>query len=432
MITSSSFRALQGQRVRSYVSIFSFLVLAFSRGVPCSFTHIFSFRRFTLILASVALWRSTVDSRSVSLAHVVMSSTAGANTVPLEPNVVIANEVHDAAEDDTDHVEFDLDELKEQLGIDGILEKLSNLAAKFCGEESRTEYSGSEAQNSKSSSETAEGVFDPSAAVVSHEVASTNGPHEEEFKLPSVFEETERFGPEVAEVIAQRVNDACSKKAMDSKLKDLYEKYKTPANCKYLCVPKVNLELWHDLSKESKSKDLGLQELQKGIVKASQPIIQLFDSALKARKDKSSMDPNDLLSLLADAVTFLGHASFLTSLKRREFLKPDIARPYQSVCNKSNAITTCLFGDELPKHIKEIGEVNKISRKVSGRPTSIKNMVSSYKRGSDTPSRSYLQRSGRKSTFLDYRGRGSYFHDRQRVGGRSAPITSTKPQKDKV
>ncbi|CAH3173800.1 unnamed protein product, partial [Porites lobata] len=101
----------------------------------------------------------------VSLANVVMSSTAGANTVPLEPNVVIANEVHDAAEaDDTDHVEFDLDELKEQLGIDSILEKLNDLAAKFCGDKSRTEYSGSEAQNSKSSSETTEGVFDPSVA----------------------------------------------------------------------------------------------------------------------------------------------------------------------------------------------------------------------------------------------------------------------------
>ena len=54
-----------------------------------------------------------------------------------------------------------------------------------------------------------------------------------------MFEESERLGPEVAEVIAQRVNDACSKRAMDSKLKDLYEKYKTPANCKYLCEPKV-------------------------------------------------------------------------------------------------------------------------------------------------------------------------------------------------
>ena len=72
-----------------------------------------------------------------------------------------------------------------------------------------------------------------------------------------MFEETEGFGPEVTEVIAQRVNDTCSNKAMDSKLKYLYEKYKTPANCKYLCVPKVNLELWYDLSKEYKSKDLG-------------------------------------------------------------------------------------------------------------------------------------------------------------------------------
>ena len=66
-----------------------------------------------------------------------------------------------------------------------------------------------------------------------------------------------------------------------------------------------------------------------------------------------------------------------------------------------------------------------MSRKVSGRPTSIKNMVSSNERGSDAPSRSYTQRSGRKSTVLGYRGRGSYFHDRQQVGGRSAPITST-------
>ena len=141
---------------------------------------------------------------------------------------------------------------------------------------------------------------------------------------------------------------------MESKLKDLYEKYKTPANCKYLCLPKVNLELWHDLSKEPKSEDLGLQELQKGIVKASQPIIQLFDSALKARKDKSSMDPNVLLPLLTDAVTFLRHASFRTSIKRRQFLKPEIAKPYQSVCNRSNAITTFSTGMNCPSILRRL------------------------------------------------------------------------------
>lgn len=44
---------------------------------------------------------------------------------------------------------------------------------------------------------------------------------------------------------------------MDFKLKDLYEKYKIFVNCKYLCVFKVNLELWYDLFKEFKFKDFG-------------------------------------------------------------------------------------------------------------------------------------------------------------------------------
>ena len=135
-----------------------------------------------------------------------------------------------------------------------------------------------------------------------------------------MFEETESFGPEVAEVIAQRVNDACSKKAMDSKLKDLYEKYKTPANCKYLCVPKVNLESWHDLSKESKSKDLGLQELQKGIVKASWPIIQLFHSALKLVKTSLQWIPMLCYLYWQRLLPFSGMPHFLRLLNEENFL----------------------------------------------------------------------------------------------------------------
>ena len=118
-------------KVSEFVYIYLFyvpcFVFAFPRGVPCSFTHICSFRRFTLSFSFRRLFGARQLTARVSLAHVVMSSPAGANTAPLEPNVVIANEVHDAVEvDDTDHVEFDLDELKEQLGIDSILEKLND------------------------------------------------------------------------------------------------------------------------------------------------------------------------------------------------------------------------------------------------------------------------------------------------------------------
>ena len=71
--------------------------------------------------------------------------------------------------------------------------------------------------------------------------------------------------------------------------------------------------------------------------------------------------------MLADAVTLIGHASYLASLQRREFLKPGISSAYQSVCSKSNPVTAFLFDDELPKHIKDIGEVNNISRKTLAR-----------------------------------------------------------------
>ena len=68
------------------------------------------------------------------LAHVVMSERASSQNIPLEPDVVIKNPVSEAVRvDDEDHVEFDLDELKEQLGIETILEKLNVLAEKFSG-----------------------------------------------------------------------------------------------------------------------------------------------------------------------------------------------------------------------------------------------------------------------------------------------------------
>ena len=92
-------------------------------------------------------------------------------------------------------------------------------------------------------------------------------------------------------------------------------------------------------------------------------MLLLFDTVVKAKAEKKAIQPMEILSMLADAVTLIGHASYLASLKRREFLKPDISSAYQSVCSKSNPVTTFLFGDELPIHIKDIRKVNKISKK---------------------------------------------------------------------
>ena len=63
---------------------------------------------------------------------------------------------------------------------------------------------------------------------------------------------------------------------------------------------------------------------------------QLFDSVLKAQNEKKILQPSEILPVQDDAIAFLGHASFMPSFKRPEFLKPEIAIANQSVCNKSN------------------------------------------------------------------------------------------------
>lgn len=113
-----------------------------------------------------------------------------------------------------------------------------------------------------------------------------------------MFEEKESCSSDVADVIAQRVNDVCSKKPLESKFKELQDKYETPQNYKFLCVPKMNLELWHDLPRHTKSKDLGIQEVQKNIVKSAQRLVHLFDSVLVAQNERKMLQPSEILLVI--------------------------------------------------------------------------------------------------------------------------------------
>ena len=304
------------------------------------------------------------------------------NSTPLEPSIHITNQgsvnptsnaKKPVQEDEFqfEDVEFDIDSLKDQPGIREILEFLSSLSRKVsCQQEIRLSV-----PESGTSGRLPDSGFDPTATILAERnpAAHSNGSQtmeSSETLLPSIFEETESFGPKVVDIKAERINDSCSKKPLDTTLKELQDKYKTPENCKVLCIPKVNSELWHDLPRATKSRDLGFQEAQKNIIKSAQPMLLLFDTVVKAMVDKKAIQPMEILPMLADAVTLIGHASYLASQKRREFLKPDIS---------VNPVTTFLFSDELLKHIKDIGEVNNISRKTLARVGTTRRYIPEYK-----------------------------------------------------
>ena len=155
----------------------------------------------------------------------------------------------------------------------------------------------------------------------------------------------------------------------------------------------MNAELWHDLPRSSKTKDLALQEVQRGIVKATQPILTLLEDALVTLKVQEKIEPGTIVSKLADNVTFMCHASYKTSMTRRETLKNVINSSYRSVCGQNTPLGKCLLGDELPK---DIAEVNKMSKKIS---SSQQGSSSSGKRDKDTYNRGSSQGRARKPYF---------------------------------
>ena len=90
--------------------------------------------------------------------------------------------------------------------------------------------------------------------------------------------------------LAKRINEAFSKKPIESKFKALAEKYCSPENCNLLTVPRVNPGIWNDLPRASKKLDVGLQEAQKSAVHAAQAITLAVESLIRCKKEKAELD----------------------------------------------------------------------------------------------------------------------------------------------
>ena len=84
--------------------------------------------------------------------------------------------------------------------------------------------------------------------------------------LTSIFNDDECFGPKMSDALAKRINEAFSKKPIESKFKALAEKYCSPENCNLLTVPRVNPGIWNDLPRASRKPDVGKREAQKSKV----------------------------------------------------------------------------------------------------------------------------------------------------------------------
>ena len=73
-----------------------------------------------------------------------------------------------------------------------------------------------------------------------------------------------------------------------------------------------------------------------------------------------------------DALSLLTHVNYELNMLREMGMKPDIGKDYAALCSAQLPFTDMLFGDDLHKQLKDIGDVNKIGAKFPTRPSTAK------------------------------------------------------------
>ena len=133
----------------------------------------------------------------------------------------------DDSNEEDDFLTFDIEDLKNQLGIHEIMKGVNSLSDKVAKRKSdETEQKGV-AKRAKLAATTSDNVYDPSVPLLSAYQEHGGLIHEgddADYIIPSIFEEENSFGPAINEMLAKRINSACVTKPVESKMKDLEEK----------------------------------------------------------------------------------------------------------------------------------------------------------------------------------------------------------------
>jgi hypothetical protein len=136
-------------------------------------------------------------------------------------------------------------------------------------------------------------------------------------KLDSMFTQKSEFGLPIQQKLADTVNRGVTQNFDFKQGLDFSEKFKTPENCKFLTVPKLNDEMLCEDSIDGKYKstDAVLQKNQQLLSKGMVPLVLMMDHMFK-----SNIGDELLFDLATDSLQMLTFAHRDLSNIRRKFL----------------------------------------------------------------------------------------------------------------
>ncbi len=181
--------------------------------------------------------------------------------------------------------------------------------------------------------------------------------------LGEIFEDIEATGEDITPRLATIAESRWNKKLAPEKLALIQEKYKRPANCPTVCSMTVNPEIWSKLPHYQQRADLNVSKIQESVRKAGLIALQTAHSLTNTKSDE--LDVKQLLTQQVDSIALLGHISHELPCLRRYKIKSVLKPEYAPICVDDGTQSKFLFGDDLPKRLKDAKEASNVGLAVN-------------------------------------------------------------------
>ncbi|XP_028417149.1 uncharacterized protein LOC114541424 [Dendronephthya gigantea] len=202
-------------------------------------------------------------------------------------------------------------------------------------------------------------------------VAPDSGPQSEFLEsLTQAFIPTAQKSPAIESKIAQLIDNMLIGDLSPATVQERVDKYPPPANCEYLTLTTVNEEIWDLMSRKTRSVDLAFQRTQEPLIQGLSVLTNLAGNLVSAIQQGKTPETRQILDKVMDSIAILSHANWKLNMKRRELIKPDLNPPYTRLCKEEIKPSSKLFGEDLPKHMKDMAEAKKVGQQMQKPSTS--------------------------------------------------------------
>lgn len=183
---------------------------------------------------------------------------------------------------------------------------------------------------------------------------------EEDAEIKELLADVEKpldYGPSILPHVAVAFNTTMTRQISKETSDKIKQSIKIPENCQSMGVPKMNIEIWQNLTAKSRLTDIKYQNIQQSLSSGVATLAMISNEIALRAADLPKDFVTTILKLAMDGANLLGSQSQDITKKRRLEVKPALSPEYAGICNAQVFLLTwsCwsnLFFDKLYTHRK--------------------------------------------------------------------------------